>query len=323
MEDAKTLDELWERASRYEPAAVARLLTLVESDGDDRDAVLSKAHPSSGRAHRIGIAGPPGAGKSTLIAQLAQRFAQRHSHVGVVAVDPSSPRSGGALLGDRVRMNELESHQDIFIRSLASRGQAGGLSLATMLVSDVLDALGYDPILMETIGVGQSEIDVMRKAHTVVLLLLPGAGDAVQLMKAGLLELADILVVNKADREGAQELAVMLQSEIDGRQADHGWKTPVVTTTAYRGEGLDPLVEALDAHAEHLRQTLGFEERRRSSIKVQLRQLVEKEMLERIWSDQQFGHVLDEVAAEVASRQVDVARAAKELARRMVLPSPE
>lgn len=321
---SENVDSLWQRARAGDQAAMARILTLVEAEGPDRHAVLELVHPHTGHAHRIGVAGPPGAGKSTLISQLARRYADRGRSVGVVAVDPSSPLTGGALLGDRVRMNELEGLDSVFVRSLATRGQPGGLSLATGLVADVLDALGYDPVLMETVGVGQAEIDVMRKAHSVVLLLLPGAGDAIQLMKAGLLEVADILLVNKSDREGAQELAHLLRSEVEGRaRAEGAWITPVIQTTAYKGEGMDELLQALNDHFEYLRRTLMFEDRRRAAIKLQLRQLVERALLERIWGDEGFGEILEGVAADVADHRTDVASAARDLAAKLVLPAPD
>ncbi len=317
-----TSEELFARAQAGDQASIGRVLTLVEQGGPRRDELLRLLSPHTGRAHRIGVAGPPGAGKSTLINQLARRFAARDdAQVGVVAVDPSSPQTGGALLGDRVRMSELESHDRIFIRSLSTRGQTGGLSLATGLVADAMDALGFDPILMETVGVGQAELDVMRKAHSVALLLLPGTGDGVQLMKAGLLEVADILVVNKADRDGAKELGVLVESELHSRAVvDGGWATPVLMTCAYRGEGVDEVVEVMRQHRTWLETSGEFEARTRASIELQLRQLVEHALLARLWHDDGFGSVLRDHAADVAAHRTDLAAAVHALSDRISLP---
>lgn len=320
--DAAELKALWTKAQGGDQASVARVLSLVESEGPARDLLLPLAQAGIGRAHRIGISGPPGAGKSTLIAALAREMAAGDRPVGVVAVDPTSPRSGGALLGDRVRMGDLEQHDSIFIRSLATRGHGGGLSLAAGLVADQLDALGYDPLLLETVGVGQSEVEVMKKAHTVVVLLLPGAGDAVQLMKAGLLEIADVFVVNKADKDGARELATLLESEVHGADRPAGaWEPPVLLTTAFRGEGVDEVVAAIRRHREFLETSGELRARALSGVELQLRQLVEQKLLERLWRDEAFGGVLGRVAEDVVEHRTDLGSAARELARGMEFPT--
>ncbi len=187
--------------------ALSRAISLVENAGPGFDALLSELHASTGRAHRIGVTGPPGAGKSSLAAALVQRYRARGETVGIVAVDPSSPFTGGALLGDRIRMNELATDPGVFIRSMASRGSLGGLALATKEVADVLDAFGFDRVLLETVGVGQTELDVASAADTTIVVLTPESGDAVQAMKAGLMEISDVFVVNKSDRPGAERLA--------------------------------------------------------------------------------------------------------------------
>src|SRR5690606_12938338 len=199
--------ELLARFEAGERAALARLISMVENEREAAAALLDALHPRLGRAHRIGITGPPGAGKSTMTAALVAGYRRAGEQVAVVAVDPTSPFTGGALLGDRIRMNELATDPGVFIRSMATRGALGGLALATKEVADVLDAFGYDRVLIETVGVGQSELDIAAAADTTIVVLVPEAGDAIQAMKAGLMEVADLYVVNKADRPGADRLA--------------------------------------------------------------------------------------------------------------------
>jgi len=317
------IDAIWTSAQAGDQAAVARILSLVEEEGPARTHLLALANPHVGKAHRIGISGPPGAGKSTLISALARELSTDGQMIGVVAVDPTSPRTGGALLGDRVRMGDLEQDDSIFIRSLATRGHGGGLSLAAGLVADQLDALGYNPLLLETVGVGQSEVEVVRKAHTVVVLLLPGAGDAVQLMKAGVMEIADVFVVNKADKDGARELAMLLEAEVHAATRRAGtWTPPVLLTTAFKGEGVAAVVDAIGRHREYLVTSGELRERSVSGVRLQLRQLVERELLDRLWKDETFGGVLTGVAEDVVEHRTDVGAAARDLAQRMQFPVP-
>lgn len=312
---ADPLVELWTRARGGDITALGRVLSLIEDEGPQQAALVRLVFPLAGRAHRIGLAGPPGAGKSTLAAELGRRLRMQGARVGIVAVDPTSSVSGGALLGDRVRMGELDQAEGVFIRSLASRGQSGGLSLSAALVADALDGAGYDRILLETLGVGQGELDIVPKAQTVILLLLPGSGDAVQVMKAGLLELADIFVVNKADREGAGALVELLRSHItESPRADGAWTPPALLTTAYRGEGVDDLVAAIDRHRAYLEATGGMVQRRRAGIRAQLRQMVEADLLRRMWADPVLASRLAAAADEVDQRREDPLAAAQRLA---------
>lgn len=310
---------------QHDHAALARLLSLVEQPGPHREEVLSRLHRHAGQAQRVGMTGPPGAGKSTLVGRLALHYAEAGRRVGVLAVDPSSERSGGALLGDRVRMEELEGHDRVFVRSLATRGHGGGLSLASSLIADVLDACGHDPVFLETVGVGQGELDVVGKAHSVVLLAIPGAGDHIQLMKAGLLEMADLVVVNKGDREGAAQLATLLEGELRDRgprQAADGseWEVPVLRTTAWKGEGVGEVAAALDAHADFLRRSGAFERRRERALTNQLQQLVERELLARLWGEGPLRELLRERAAALATGEGNVAAEARRLAGELRLP---
>ncbi len=233
--------------SRHAPAglfrgdrvALARAISHVENDAPDAVAILDACFEKSGTAFRIGITGPPGAGKSTLVTRLAQGYRTRGESVAIVAVDPTSPFSGGALLGDRVRMGELAGDPGVFIRSMATRGSLGGLAVHTAQVCDVLDAAGYERILIETVGVGQSELEVAQTADSTAVVLVPESGDGVQAMKAGLMEIADVFVINKADREGAERGAFAVRSALELRQKQSEWDPPVLLTIASQGDGVD------------------------------------------------------------------------------------
>ncbi len=290
---------------------LARLLTKVENEDPSGFEALSALYPHTGRAHRIGITGAPGTGKSSLVNRLALHL--RHSgwskeaktkelKIAIVAVDPSSPFSGGAFLGDRIRMRDIFGDPGIFIRSMASRGALGGLARATADMVDVLDAAGFDVILIETVGAGQAEVDIAKMAHTVVVIDAPGLGDDVQAIKAGILEIADILVVNKADLPGAENTMRSLQLvlELAGNmvrhpagsgedpdehaKSDQHWSPPVLMTVATSGEGIADLAKAICSHREYLQQSGEFAERERSRVRAEMMGLLRERLVDRFLS---------------------------------------
>ncbi|HXS83022.1 MAG TPA: methylmalonyl Co-A mutase-associated GTPase MeaB [Methylomirabilota bacterium] len=274
-------DELIRRTLAGERVPLARALSWVENEHPHASALLDACFGRTGRAFRLGVTGPPGAGKSTLVTQLAKEYRARGETVAVVAVDPTSPFSGGALLGDRVRMHELSGDDGVFIRSMATRGSMGGLAVHTAQACDVLDAAGFDRILIETVGVGQSELEVAQTADSTAVVLVPESGDAVQAMKAGLMEIADLFVINKSDREGADRAAQAIRSALHLRARTSEWTIPVMLTAASLGRGVPELVQAFERHLEWLTETGTLAGRRRQRLEQTLEVLVR----ERLWED--------------------------------------
>ena len=258
-------------------------MSVVEDEPDAATAVLDELYPLMGRAFRVGITGPPGAGKSTLVEKLGRECRSRGRTVGIVAVDPTSPFSGGALLGDRVRMPSLFTDPGVFIRSMATRGGVGGLAARTKEVCDVLDAYGRDCIIIETVGVGQVELDIAGAAHSTVVVLVPESGDAIQTMKAGLMEIGDLFCVNKSDREGADRLVMEIETMVEMKARNNGWVPPVVKTVATTGLGVPALLDQLEAHRKHLEASGAMTERKRESIKAEIIELTEEWLRRDVW----------------------------------------
>jgi len=279
-ENANTLLAGFKSGSRV---ALARALTLAENRSPEALALLSELNDRIGQAVRIGITGPPGAGKSTLIAKLVQHWLGENHQVGVLAVDPTSPFSGGALLGDRVRMGSISMDSRIFVRSLATRGSVGGLASTAGEMADLLDAFGFDLIVFETVGVGQSELEIIQYADTTVVVLVPESGDAIQAMKAGLMEIGDLFVINKSDRDGADRFAVELQGVMRLKEWS-GWTPPILSTVAATGAGISELAEALKQYIDYLRQEGLWNERRLERGRRKYQRVVEDEILQAFWT---------------------------------------
>ncbi len=281
MAAKRSIRELYVAARSGERRALGRLLTAVERGGPAADEISELAHPDSGTAHIVGITGSPGAGKSTLVGQLVSDLVAAGKKPAVLAVDPSSPLTGGAILGDRIRIEDGES--EAFIRSMATRGHSGGLALAVPLAVRVFDAAGYDPVIIETVGVGQVEVDVVGAADTAVVVMTPGMGDAVQANKAGLLEVADVFVVNKADRPGAndvrRDLDLMLDlSRMTGQESETGYRPPIVMASALHGDGSADVWGAVEAHLAHLDDTGLRDGRRKHRMRTEVKARLEQAM---------------------------------------------
>jgi LAO/AO transport system kinase len=297
------------------PRAVGRAITRVER-GDGVAELLKSIFPRTGSARVVGVTGPPGAGKSTLVTQITRALRSAGERVGIVAIDPSSPFSGGAILGDRIRMSELDSDPGVFIRSMATRGALGGLSRATNDAVDVLDAAGFSIVIIETVGVGQDEVDVVRAADSVAVVIPPGLGDDIQALKAGILEIADLFIVNKADREGADRTVAELTMNLDF-SAPEGWRAPVLKAVATRNEGIEAVVAALDRHRRHLAEAGEARERRLRRSRARLRALLEAKFFRAVESDSRNPRGLEDAVVALTDRIVDPYSAAEQLFERI------
>ncbi|MBI1804577.1 MAG: methylmalonyl Co-A mutase-associated GTPase MeaB [Ignavibacteria bacterium] len=266
--------------------AVARAISMVENEHRDAHSLLRSLYLKTGNAYRVGITGPPGAGKSTITNKLAKLYRTQEKRIGIIAVDPTSPFTGGALLGDRIRMTDVELDEAVFIRSMASRGSLGGLSKKAKEAADVLDASGCDIILMETVGVGQSELDIVQAADTTVVVLVPESGDSIQAMKAGLMEIADFFVVNKADRAGAEQAVMSIKMVLNFKPQQNGWSPDVIQTVANDGQGIDRVAEMIAMHRSYLEKSNDLTKKRMERAMERIRELVGERLRVEFWNDE-------------------------------------
>jgi LAO/AO transport system kinase len=317
--------DIVERLLSGDRRALARMVTLIENESPTAREYLARLYPQSGRAQIVGVTGSPGAGKSTLVTQIARELRRRDLRVGVVAVDPSSPFSGGAILGDRIRMQELAGDPNVFIRSMASRGSLGGLAAATRDVARALDAAGFQVVIIETVGAGQAEVEIVRAAHSVLVVTVPGMGDDIQALKAGILEIADIFVVNKADRPGADqaaaELRMLLSLAAKPPKSANVWRVPILKTSATQGEGIAELADALFRHRAFLSESGQLAQRNQRQVRSEVLALLQHTLAQRLQQEvpeEEWQRLID----AVVERRENPYRVADLLARRVGLSDP-
>ena len=312
-----SVEELSKKVLEGDKRSIARILTIVENDPYEAQKVISMLYPYTGKAWIIGITGPPGVGKSLLIEKLVKKIRRKGKTVGVVAVDPTSPFSGGAFLGDRVRMQSLSTDGGVFIRSMATRGSLGGVAKATKDAIKVLDASGMGFIIVETVGAGQSEVEVMKIAETVVVVLSPGLGDEIQTLKAGMMEIGDIFVVNKSDLSNADKVVLDLRSMLTMQSTEMGWEPPVVKTEALSGMGVNELLERIVQHREHIRSSCLTDMKRRK-VENEVISVIREKATEHILSSLKRSGEFDEVIERVLNLEIDPYSAVDALLSKMM-----
>lgn len=297
---------------------VAQTISTIENDSNTR--ILEKIFPYTGKAYHIGITGPPGSGKSTLVNTIAQKLLEHNKKIGIIAVDPTSPFSGGALLGDRIRMTDLALKKNVFIRSMASRGSLGGLAQKTKDAALVLDAAGMNYILIETIGVGQVELDIAQVCDTTVVVLVPESGDSIQAMKAGLLEIADIIVVNKGDRDGCDTLIMELKFAFEMRPQKAGWHFPILKTIATENKGIAELVTTIKSHKEYLEKSGELEKTRKEKLTLRIHELIEEKIKSHLREYIIKEDELQKMVDKVYRRKLNPFHIANKIARKIITP---
>jgi LAO/AO transport system kinase len=307
-----TDQSLVDRIIAGEPNAVARAISRVEDGAADAAELMKELFPRTGRALIVGITGAPGSGKSTLVDKLAAFYRTQGERVGIIAVDPSSPFSGGAILGDRIRMQTLSLDRGVFIRSMATRGNLGGLARATVEAVAILDAAGFEKIIVETVGVGQDEVEIAKAADVCVVVLVPGMGDDVQTMKAGIMEIGDVLVINKADREGVLRTEKELEALLTFATRTDEWQSPIVKTVAIENQGIEDLAAAIDRCRE-FEKTSSSNERRQAIARWRILELLRERLVTEVLKADSASQKLERLAAEVASKQRDPYSAVEEL----------
>lgn len=295
-----------------DPRAIARAITVIENDLIEAQRLISMLYIHTGKAHIIGITGPGGAGKSTLVGKIANELRIRGKTIGIVAVDPTSPFSGGAFLGDRIRMQDLSTDEGVFIRSMATRNNPGGLARATKDAVRILDASGKDVILIETVGAGQSEVDVAKIAHTIVVVLAPDFGDEIQAIKAGLMEIGDIFVINKADRQNANRAVTAIETMLELSNKGPSWKPIVIKTIALRGEGVLELLDKIEEHREYLTEDKSYSRQRRI-IEAELTEAIKRKTVDQFLERMRKSGRLDNIVTKILAREINPFTAAEKI----------
>ena len=312
MTQATSVQQLVRGVLHGETRAIAKTISIIENNEPEAQKIISQIYPKTGNAHIVGITGPPGAGKSTLIEKLVKELRNRGKTVGIVAVDPTSPFSGGAFLGDRVRMQDLSLDSGVYIRSMATRNHPGGLAKATKDAARVLDASGKDVVIVETVGAGQSEVEVVKVAQTILVVLAPGLGDDIQAIKAGQMEIGDIFVVNKGDRENADKAVSDIQAMLELATEKKDWKPSVIKTSALTGEGIADLLERIDEHAKHLKKG-AHRERRKERVENELAEALTQKITESVMKELKQSEEWKRLTEKILSRKIDPYSAADKL----------
>jgi LAO/AO transport system kinase len=306
------MNDLSEKILTGNHRAIARLITMVENNAPEAVQTMKQIHSATGHASVIGVTGVMGSGKSSLIYELALAYRAVGQKVGIIAIDPTSPFSGGALLGDRIRMTELSSDENVFIRSMGTRGMMGGLTSSLYDVVEILDAAGMNIILIETVGVGQDEVDIVKIADTTLVVLIPGLGDSVQTIKAGLMEIADIFVVNKADKPGVEQTIAELESMLD-LASDSTRRIPIIATSAKEKKGIKDLIKNINEHQDYLKNTQMFETRRRQRYEAELIEIIRKRLMDFIFDETKLKTTVDSCITQIAKKQLDPYSAADQI----------
>ena len=307
------MNDIVSKVLNGDPRSVARLITLAENSLPEGFRAMKDIYPHTGDAHVIGITGVMGSGKSTLISEITHEYRKQGLEVGIIAIDPTSPFSGGALLGDRVRMMELATDEGVFIRSMGTRGMLGGLTSAVYDVVEILDASGKDVVIVETVGVGQAEVDVIKIADTTLVILVPGLGDSIQAIKAGIMEIADIYVVNKADKPGVDQTVAEIESLVDISCSNRDRKTPVLTTSAKESKGIVELAQEIKKHREYLEKSNEFQAQRRKRYEAELIEIIRKRLMNFIFDESTFKGKVELLIDQISKKEVDPYTAADEI----------
>jgi len=296
-----------------DPRSIARLISYVENGDNKISEIMKKIHPHTGKAHIIGVTGVMGGGKSSLICEITREFRKKGKKVGIIAIDPTSPFSGGALLGDRVRMMDLSMDSGVYIRSMGTRGMLGGLTSAVYDVVEILDASGKDVVLIETVGVGQAEVDIIKIADTTLVTLVPGLGDSIQTIKAGVMEIADIFIINKADKPGIEQTVAEVESLVDIECANKERRTPVLKTVAKEKKGILEVIENIEKHKEYLENSKKFDLKRKKRYEAELVEIIRKRLMNFIFDESKFKNKIEILIDQIYKKQIDPYSAADKI----------
>jgi len=312
------MSDLTSRVLKGDPRSVAKLITAAENNSFELADEMRIIHKHSGKAYIIGVTGVMGSGKSTLIYELAKAYRKQGKKVGIIAIDPTSPFTGGALLGDRIRMTELATDSGVFIRSMGTRGMLGGLASAVYDAVEILDASGKDVVIVETVGVGQAEVDVIKIADTTLVVLIPGLGDSIQTIKAGIMEIPGIFVVNKADRPGIEQVVAELESLVDISCIGKDRKIPIVKTIAKENKGITELVDEIEKHKEYLKITKLFEPQRKKRYEAELVEIIRKRLMNFIFDESMFKEKVEKLIDRISKKELDPYSAADEILGKII-----